>query len=133
MSLQSLRFQRALSVRALARLAGLSPTTIMSIEHGHNPPRVDTIRKLAQALGVEPLAITDDLTIAEAKMLLLLIEMSCQDHQRSYANAIALGDAVGEARHGPPILTLLSARDKLSDLIERRRRSRSRQGPTDDD
>lgn len=38
----------------LARQAGISPNTLYRIEKGTHPPRPVTVRKLAQALGVEP-------------------------------------------------------------------------------
>ncbi len=47
--------ERFISQRDLARLADVSPTTVMQLETGQNPnPRLSTIRKLAEALVVEP-------------------------------------------------------------------------------
>jgi transcriptional regulator with XRE-family HTH domain len=48
------RVERALSLRALAQRSGVAFDTINKLELGHRPARLVTIRKLADALGVEP-------------------------------------------------------------------------------
>ena len=45
---------RALSLRALKERSGVAYDTINKLENGHRPARLVTIRKLAEALGVEP-------------------------------------------------------------------------------
>jgi transcriptional regulator with XRE-family HTH domain len=52
--LRQLRVERALSLRALAQRSGVAFDTINKLELGHRPARLTTIRKLADALGVEP-------------------------------------------------------------------------------
>ncbi len=53
--LRRLRENRFISQRDLAKLAGVSPTTIMQLETGQNSnPRLSTIRKIGEALGVDP-------------------------------------------------------------------------------
>jgi transcriptional regulator with XRE-family HTH domain len=52
--LRQLRVERALSLRALAQRSGVAFDTINKLELGHRPARLTTIRKLAEALGVEP-------------------------------------------------------------------------------
>jgi transcriptional regulator with XRE-family HTH domain len=52
--LRQLREGRFLSHRELAVQAGVSPTTILNLEKGAAEPQRRTIRKLAQALGIEP-------------------------------------------------------------------------------
>ena len=52
--LRQLRVQRALSLRALAERSGVAFDTINKLKLGHRPARLVTIRKLADALGVEP-------------------------------------------------------------------------------
>jgi transcriptional regulator with XRE-family HTH domain len=52
--LRELRVERALSLRALAQRSGVAFDTINKLELGHRPARLTTIRKLADALGVEP-------------------------------------------------------------------------------
>lgn len=52
-----LRFERGLSIRALAELAGCSPHGVMQIELGHAAMTLGTIHKLALALRVEPFDI----------------------------------------------------------------------------
>ena len=49
-----LREDRVLSQRDLARMAGLAQGTVWRIEHGFSEVHPSTIRKLAEALGVEP-------------------------------------------------------------------------------
>lgn len=52
-----LRFERGLSIRALAELAGSSPDGIMQIELGRSAMTLGTIDKLSRALRVEPFDI----------------------------------------------------------------------------
>lgn len=51
--LKDLREERFLSQAALAKLAGVSPATILKIEKGRSVPYGVTVRRLAQALGVD--------------------------------------------------------------------------------
>ena len=52
--LRQLRVQKALSLRALGQRSGVTFATINNLENGNRPARLATIRKLAEALGVEP-------------------------------------------------------------------------------
>ena len=52
--LQELRVERALSLRALGERSGVTYDTINKLELGRRPAHASTIRKLADALGVEP-------------------------------------------------------------------------------
>jgi transcriptional regulator with XRE-family HTH domain len=52
--LRQLRVERALSLRALAERSGVAFDTINKLELGYRPARLVTIRKLADALRVEP-------------------------------------------------------------------------------
>jgi transcriptional regulator with XRE-family HTH domain len=52
--LRRLRAENALTLRALAEISGVSSDTINKLELGRRPAHASTIRKLAQALGVEP-------------------------------------------------------------------------------
>jgi XRE family transcriptional regulator, regulator of sulfur utilization len=52
--LRQLRVEKALSLRALKERNGVAYDTINKLENGHRPARLVTIRKLADALGVEP-------------------------------------------------------------------------------
>jgi transcriptional regulator with XRE-family HTH domain len=53
--LRKVRDMRLLSQRELAERAGLSPTTILKLESGRvDEPHPSTIRKLADALEVDP-------------------------------------------------------------------------------
>ena len=55
------RRRAALTQTELAEKSGVGITTITRIEAGHIPePRVSTLRKLADALGVEPRDLLDD-------------------------------------------------------------------------
>jgi XRE family transcriptional regulator, regulator of sulfur utilization len=52
--LRQLRVERALSLRALGERSGVAFATINNLENGNRPARLATIRKLADALDVEP-------------------------------------------------------------------------------
>ena len=52
--LRQLRVDRAFSLRTLGERSGVAFATINNLENGHRPARLITIRKLAEALGVEP-------------------------------------------------------------------------------
>ncbi len=52
--LRQLRVERALSLRALGERSGVTFATINNLENANRPARLATIRKLAEALGVEP-------------------------------------------------------------------------------
>jgi DNA-binding XRE family transcriptional regulator len=53
--LRRLREERFVSQRDLAKRAEVSPTTILHLETGENPnPRLSTVRKIAEALGIDP-------------------------------------------------------------------------------
>jgi XRE family transcriptional regulator, regulator of sulfur utilization len=52
--LRQLRVERALSLRALGERSGVAFATINNLENGNRPARLVTIRKLADALDVEP-------------------------------------------------------------------------------
>ena len=52
--LRELRVQRALSLRALGERSGVTFATINNLENETRPARLATIRKLAEALDVEP-------------------------------------------------------------------------------
>ena len=52
--LRGLRADRALTLRALAQISSVSYDTINKLELGRRPAHASTIRKLADALSVEP-------------------------------------------------------------------------------
>jgi transcriptional regulator with XRE-family HTH domain len=52
--LRRLRRERALSQQELGRVTGIAQSTISNLELGNRPARLASVRKLAQALGVEP-------------------------------------------------------------------------------
>lgn len=52
--LRELREDRAYSARDLAKLAGVHYRTILRLELGQTEAQPRTVRKLAEALGVEP-------------------------------------------------------------------------------
>jgi transcriptional regulator with XRE-family HTH domain len=55
-----LREQRLLSIQELAQRAGVSVNAVLRVEHGRGRPRWRTLRRLAEALGVEPSALAPD-------------------------------------------------------------------------
>ena len=52
--LREARLEKFVSIRDLAKLAGVSPRTIVEAEAGRRVPYFVTERKIAKALGVEP-------------------------------------------------------------------------------
>ena len=58
-TLREWRAERLLGVKALALKAGVSNKTIVQIEHGRQVANFRTIRRLCEALGVEPGAVTE--------------------------------------------------------------------------
>jgi transcriptional regulator with XRE-family HTH domain len=52
--LKRLREERVVSQRELARVAGLTHQTVWRLENGPTEAHPRTVRKLAEALGVEP-------------------------------------------------------------------------------
>ena len=52
--LRELRVEQALSLRALGERSGVAYDTINKLELGQRPAHASTIRRLADALGVEP-------------------------------------------------------------------------------
>ncbi len=67
MRLRELRLRRALTLRGLGVLSGVAYDTIHGIETGKHRPRPSTVRKLADALGVEPEAFFSELGSDEGK------------------------------------------------------------------
>jgi len=55
--LRDLRLNAALSQDDLAKLAGVTRTTIIRLERGEPNPIPSTVRKLAEALNVKPQAL----------------------------------------------------------------------------
>jgi transcriptional regulator with XRE-family HTH domain len=59
--LRALREARFLSHRELAMIAGVSPTTVLTLEQRDDiEPQRRTIRKLAKALDVEPTELVEE-------------------------------------------------------------------------
>jgi transcriptional regulator with XRE-family HTH domain len=53
-NLKRLRTLRALTQTELAKKACITPATVVRIERNQTEPHMSTIRKLAEALGVDP-------------------------------------------------------------------------------
>jgi transcriptional regulator with XRE-family HTH domain len=56
--LRAWRLKRLLSQSELAALANLSPDTIAGLERGRTRPSMRSLRRLSQALQVEPESLT---------------------------------------------------------------------------
>ena len=65
--LRELRHRRALTLRELGALSGVSYDQIHGIETGKHQPRPSTVRKLADALGIDPDAFFSDWEADEGK------------------------------------------------------------------
>lgn len=59
-NIKSLRLKRKMSQDALATKAGISTSYVSEIERGNRSPPLDTIEKLAMALGVPPQRLLAD-------------------------------------------------------------------------
>jgi transcriptional regulator with XRE-family HTH domain len=58
--LRRLREKRALRQEDLAELASVGKNTVNRIEKNHTEPHMTTIRKLAEALDVDPAELVED-------------------------------------------------------------------------
>ena len=58
--LKYLRVRQALTQEELAAKAGIGKNTVNRIERNITEPHMSTLRKLAQALGVEPHKLVDE-------------------------------------------------------------------------
>jgi transcriptional regulator with XRE-family HTH domain len=58
--LRALREGKFLSHRELAKIAGVSPTTVLNLEGRKAEAQRRTVRKLAEALGVDPAELVGD-------------------------------------------------------------------------
>ena len=67
-SLRTQRLSNMLSQRDLAREAGVTQKTIVDVELGRIEPRLQTMRRLAAALRVEPLEIDEFRKAIEKKV-----------------------------------------------------------------
>ena len=65
-TLREARLQALLSMRQLARKAGLSATTVYLLENGKRSPQLLTIYKLSRALGIDPHELTEFQQVMEA-------------------------------------------------------------------
>jgi transcriptional regulator with XRE-family HTH domain len=59
-NLRRLRERRALRQEDLAALAGIGKNTVNRLEKNHTEPHMTTIRKLAEALDVDPRELLED-------------------------------------------------------------------------
>jgi len=57
--LRDVRAERLLSIRDLAQLANVAPSTIHLIEAGRSIPQLSVIRRLATALDVDPQGVAE--------------------------------------------------------------------------
>jgi transcriptional regulator with XRE-family HTH domain len=55
--LRDVRARRLLTQQELARRSGVAVSTLSRLEQGHTPAGFPTVRRLAEALGVEPAAL----------------------------------------------------------------------------
>ena len=53
-SVRKLRIERFMSQADLSRVAGVSPAHLGRLERNEHEPHLSTIRKIAEALGVDP-------------------------------------------------------------------------------
>ena len=58
-TLKEARAERLLTVRGLARKAGVAASTVFLVESGRSVPRFSVVEKLSAALGIEPKEIVE--------------------------------------------------------------------------
>ena len=66
--LKTHRVEKMMTVRALATASGVSPTTLVKIEHGRVRPHYSTMLAVARALGVEPREVEEFDAALESKI-----------------------------------------------------------------
>jgi transcriptional regulator with XRE-family HTH domain len=59
-SVRKLRIERFMSQADLSRVAGVSPAHLGRLERNEHKPHLSTIRKIAEALGVDPNELVDE-------------------------------------------------------------------------
>jgi transcriptional regulator with XRE-family HTH domain len=59
-NVRELRQAKGLSIDALAKAAGVSRNTVINIEHGDTSSNLDTVCRLAAALGTRAAVLIDD-------------------------------------------------------------------------
>ena len=59
-SVRKLRIERFMSQAELSKAAGVSPAHLGRIERNEHDPHLSTIRKIAEALGVDPSELVDE-------------------------------------------------------------------------
>jgi transcriptional regulator with XRE-family HTH domain len=59
MKLAEVRRSRLMSLRDLERKSGVTSKTINSVELGHTTPSLSTIRRLVDALDVDPMEVNE--------------------------------------------------------------------------
>jgi DNA-binding XRE family transcriptional regulator len=67
-TLREMRLSQALSQRDLAKKAGVAPKTIVDLELGRQEPQLRTIRRLAEALGVNVVDVDEFRQVIEEKV-----------------------------------------------------------------
>ena len=67
-TLREIRLSQALSQRDLAKKAGVAPKTIIDLELGRQEPQLRTIRRLAEALGVNVVDVDEFRQAIEEKV-----------------------------------------------------------------
>jgi transcriptional regulator with XRE-family HTH domain len=65
-SLRELRIRRLLSLRELAKRADVAQRTVVEAEAGRQAPRPSTMRKLAEALDVDPMEVDEFREVIES-------------------------------------------------------------------
>jgi transcriptional regulator with XRE-family HTH domain len=67
-TLRELRLRRLMTIKELTERAHVAPRTIVEAEAGRRVPRPATMRRLAEALGVDPMEIDDFRLAVEAEI-----------------------------------------------------------------
>jgi transcriptional regulator with XRE-family HTH domain len=118
-SVKRLRNERGLSQQRLSEMAGINKVTLVHIETGKSSPNVDTLDKLARALGVE---VADFFPKTEPSLFSL--DTTAAEQGRPYIDASALYESLAQVttEQRPWLEDKLSAKlDRAGDDPERRK------------
>jgi HTH-type transcriptional repressor of puuD len=91
-ALRRLRTERSLSMRQLARIAGLSQPFLSNIENGRSMPSISTLYRLAEALHVNPQELLPAPDDGEARSpQAVAVETHCLEHPDTPLTTLVVG------------------------------------------
>ena len=104
--LQKIREERQLSLRSLAELAGVSPSSISQIEAAQVSPSIATLEKICNALGVPIATLFDEPTDGPVPIIVRAKERRRVYSAGSHASIEPLARGFARKKMQPILLTL---------------------------